>query len=248
MDIPIPPTNTTRRYDCPSCGGKKTFTVTNQRGKVLYNCYKASCKFSGVKETTISKHDLTHLLKKSEKTAPTFIVPEHFTSALNHAPAMEYLKRNNCLEAVQKQRISVRYDPMMDRVVFLIRDQSGAVIDAVGRSLANALPKWYRYGKSDYPIIIDNGHTAILCEDAASACAVSSICTGVALMGTNLASTFIPVLKKYEKVIICLDKDASRKALAMQAELRFFVPCEIQLLKDDLKYFSTDEIKEMLSL
>jgi hypothetical protein len=187
------------------------------------------------------------MLKKQDNVNPyKFDVPKHFTSALNYEPAMNYLKRNHCMDAIQKQRVSVRYDPRMDRVAFLIRNESGVVIDAVGRSLANATPKWYRYGKSDYPIIIDNGPVAVLCEDAASACAVSDICSGIALMGTNLASTYIPVLKRYEKVIICLDKDASAKAVQMQAELRFFVNSEIRLLKDDLKYFSTDEIREIL--
>ena len=42
MDIP---NGTTKRMDCPKCGGYKTFTVTNNMGSLVWNCYKASCTF-----------------------------------------------------------------------------------------------------------------------------------------------------------------------------------------------------------
>ena len=32
-----------KRVNCPNCGGIKTFTITNSEGKLLWNCYKASC-------------------------------------------------------------------------------------------------------------------------------------------------------------------------------------------------------------
>ena len=41
----------TKRMNCPNCGGHKTFTITNNMGQVLWNCYKASCNVSGSKRT-----------------------------------------------------------------------------------------------------------------------------------------------------------------------------------------------------
>ena len=35
----------TKRTNCPSCNGYKTFTVTNNMGRLVWNCYKSSCPF-----------------------------------------------------------------------------------------------------------------------------------------------------------------------------------------------------------
>ena len=32
-----------KRTNCPSCNGYKTFTVTNNMGRLVWNCYKSSC-------------------------------------------------------------------------------------------------------------------------------------------------------------------------------------------------------------
>ena len=48
LDIQI---GDTVRMDCPKCGGQNTFTVTNQLGNLLYNCYKASCNSKGSYKT-----------------------------------------------------------------------------------------------------------------------------------------------------------------------------------------------------
>src|SRR5210317_2383440 len=45
-DIDVP-NGHTKRMDCPNCGGAKTFTVTNNMGSLVWNCYKASCGIKG---------------------------------------------------------------------------------------------------------------------------------------------------------------------------------------------------------
>ena len=32
----------TKRMNCPTCNGYKTFTVTNNMGSIVWNCYKAT--------------------------------------------------------------------------------------------------------------------------------------------------------------------------------------------------------------
>ena len=37
----------TKRMNCPTCGGYNTFTITNNMGSLVWNCYKASCNIKG---------------------------------------------------------------------------------------------------------------------------------------------------------------------------------------------------------
>ena len=61
--------------------------------------------------------------------------------------------------------------------------------------------------------ICGSNATGILVEDCASACAVSHLYSGIALMGTSLPESYIPVLKKrFKKIIVALDRDATTKA------------------------------------
>ena len=53
-----PTDNTSVRLNCPLCAGRNTFTLTKQHGKLLWNCYKASCKTKGGKNITRTKTDI----------------------------------------------------------------------------------------------------------------------------------------------------------------------------------------------
>jgi len=48
----------TKRMDCPECNGKKTFTVTNNMGSIVWNCYKDGCNVSGDRRVQISRDDI----------------------------------------------------------------------------------------------------------------------------------------------------------------------------------------------
>ena len=71
------------------------------------------------------------------------------------------------------------------------------------------MPKWYRYGKSSKLFTCGEHSKAILVEDAASACAVSQVATGIALLGTNMKDADLASLKGYTHIYICLDADAT---------------------------------------
>ena len=36
-----------KTIDCPFCGGRKKFTIDKFDGKIVWNCYKASCTTKG---------------------------------------------------------------------------------------------------------------------------------------------------------------------------------------------------------
>ena len=65
-------------------------------------------------------------------------------------------------------------------------------------------------------------------------------------MGTSFSDDFIPYIKKYSKVIIALDRDATTKSFDIANQIGYYVPTEVKVLEDDLKYFKSNEIKEIL--
>lgn len=209
-------------------------------------CFRGSCKEGGTRPVERSLNELSISMTDSFEKPKPFVLPDYLTSALGNEKAYKFLERNNCMTAIQNKLCSVRYDPKKDRVVFLIKDTHGNIIDAAGRTLNHTGPKWLRYGSSGHPFICGNDDVGVLVEDCPSACAVSHAATGVAILGTNLSHTLLPPLKRFSKIIVCLDKDASRKALDLASKLRFFVPCTVRLLEDDLKYLTPQQINELL--
>lgn len=150
------------------------------------------------------------------------------------------------MDAYQNQRARIMYDPKQDRVVFLVME-NGEVYDAIGRSLnKGVVPKWYRYGKSSKLFKAGDHPEAVLVEDAASACAISPVATGVALLGTNMKDADLSQLKQYDRVYVCLDPDATRKSLDIHKYLSYFVNSKIIRITDDLKYFDVQEIRQLL--
>ena len=133
-----------------------------------------------------------------------------------------------------------------NRVVFLVK-KKGVVVDAVGRLINGIGPKWYRYANSKQPFICGEHSAAIVVEDCASACSCSHQMTGVALMGTNLLQEHIDVLRRYDKVIVALDKDATDKAIEMVRVLaQEGVPAKLAVLNNDLKNMEKEERDDFL--
>ena len=140
----------------------------------------------------------------------------------------------------------MRYDRHTHRAVFLVNKED-KLIDAVGRALyKNKKPKWYRYGNSGYPFVAGKGDTAIIVEDVVSALVLCKYCVGIALLGTNLLQTHIDVLKKYKKVGIALDKDASKKAVKLVDDLSLNLNTKFLLLEEDIKEMIDEDIKKLV--
>ena len=56
----------TKRVDCPICNSKKTFTITNNMGSLVWNCYKASCNVRGGKKVSLTVTDIKKHIKDKE--------------------------------------------------------------------------------------------------------------------------------------------------------------------------------------
>ena len=227
--LDIPPM-TTARYDCPVCAKKNTFSVTDDGMQRLWYCFHADCNVRGRTGVTLDKDHAANVFKKAAPkptTKPTdslFEIPHTFVQVSRSQDAELYLRKVGCYEAYLANRVDIRYD----------------IINGTG-------PKWYRYSSSKQPFVCGEHTVAVLVEDCASACSCSNVATGVALLGTNLLQEHIDALRKYDRVIVALDKDATDKAIEIVRVLsQSGVSAKLAVLSNDLKNMEKDERDEFL--
>jgi hypothetical protein len=241
-DIDIP-NGHTKRMNCPECGGIKTFTITNNMGSLVWNCYKASCNVRGGNRVHLSADDIRAGFTGAKEFAedafelPSYIVP--------HRDRRSVLRF--CYEyGFEPDDVGVSYDIKEDRVVFPI-SHNGKLVDATGRALGKRLPKWKRYGKSGLPFTHGCGNVAVVVEDCVSAAVVGyGSFVGVALLGTSLQDSHKGYLAQFSTAVIALDPDALKKSFAMAKELRGHVDdVKILKLKDDLKYRNPEDMEKL---
>jgi hypothetical protein len=244
--------NTKYRSDCPVCGKRNTFSVTDNGLQRLWYCFHADCNVSGRTGVTLSKDTSKDIFTPKQQslsitnTFSEFEMPDTFVSVGRSLDAELYLRRVGAYDAYLTGAVDLRYDVRMNRVVFLIRDGK-KVVDAAGRSLDARTPKWYRYGNSGHPFICgDRTGTALVVEDCSSACGVRDLVTGVAILGTNLLPQHIDVLKQYDRVFVALDKDATDKAIGMVRTLHTHVPTRLMVLRTDLKNMERTQRHEFI--
>ena len=238
----------TKRINCPVCNGYKTFTVTNNMGSHVWNCYKASCKISGGKRVHLSADDIRRGFKGADYMASQidFKLPEYVVHMNDKREGLNYLHKWGLIDL----RSHVMYDAKENRIVFpVIHD--GKVVDATGRTLTNKLPKWKKYGNSGLPYTYGCGKVAVVVEDCVSASVVGSLgnFVGVALMGTSLLSAHQVFLTQFSTAIIALDPDALPKNFTMAKELRGHVnDVRVLRLTDDIKYRNPKDISRLTDI
>ena len=238
------------RGDCPACGRVHTFSVTDTGFERLWYCFHADCHTKGSTGVQLTKDNSKVAFKErtvKQTDNDEFEIPSTFVSLSRSKEAEEYVKRVASYDAYLNGLVDIRYDLQQDRVVYLVKSLSnGRVVDATGRSLTNRKPKWRRYGDNKHPFICGKTDNVFVVEDCPSACSVSVLTTGLALMGTTLLDEHIEVIKKYKKVYIALDKDATSKAILILKKLRNYVPTQLIVLNKDLKDMELGERNEFI--
>ena len=235
------------RIDCPFCNHTNTLTIKKSQGRTMWFCFHSSCKAKGNEQKEMSMSEIKKLLSgidDSNIKKKEFIVPKSFTSIFSTDRCVDYVKKNNCMKAYSSGLVDIRYDARQHRAVFLIKKDK-EFVGAVGRGLnSDVYPKWFMYGDKSYPFMCGKKKdTGILVEDCASACAVSHLYRGIALMGTSLPDSYIPILKKqFKRIIVALDRDATTKAFDISNQLRYYVDSEVKILEEDLKYYDENQI------
>jgi len=235
-----------KRLNCPFCNSYKTFTVTNNMGKLLWNCYKSSCKLSGAKKIRISANDIKNkFISQKEQENTTFALPEYVILDNDRWEVLTFAVKYG----IDNASLCLHYDVKEKRVVFPVY-RGGLMVDAVGRSITNRLPKWKRYGKSDLPFTYGYGKVAVVVEDCVSASVVGNeVYVGVAVLGTSLSESHKRYLSQFSTAIIALDPDALPKTLLFAKEIRDVVP-NVKVLKliDDLKYRKEEDFNNLYNL
>ena len=244
----------TKRMDCPECGGRKTFTITNNMGSIVWNCYKAGCIVSGGKRTHLTAEDIRKSLGSvaEETHAVKFDKPEWIV--YDNAAIQDFCDQWR----LDPDMMGLMYDVKEHRVVFPNR-HNGVMVDASGRTLGKLLPKWKRYGNSSLPYTFGCGKTAVVVEDCVSAAIVGATegsgCSdgdgfvGVAVLGTSLSEGHRQYLSQFSTAIIALDPDALPKTLQFAKELRGHVPnVKVLRLHDDLKYRNPTDLETLTTL
>jgi len=237
--------------DCPFCSGRNTLSIDTSDNKISWYCFHASCSAKGRQQ---GQKDMQYVQKvfqqnNNVRVYEEFIIPDSFQSLYSNNNAMHWISDNNCWESWAWARADIKYDVQQDRVVFLIKNNhTHKIVGAVGRALnKKEFPKWYMYGNKDVPFKCGSCEDAVIVEDCTSACAVSNVLTGIALMGTKLKSTHKDHIRPYKNLYICLDRDATTKAYDIAKDLRSsgFDNVIVKPLEDDLKYYNTQEIRRM---
>jgi len=241
----------TKRMNCPVCNGYKTFTITSNMGQKLWNCYKASCTVGGSMKVNLSVDEIKQSYTDVDTVKEKFEFPEYIVDFKKEVVDFIVPKR---YQEIYEQ--FCMHDIREDRAVFKVYNNDGDVVDAVGRSIFNRLPKWKRYGKSKHPFVRgqydaitgERNTTCVLVEDCISACVVSNYgIAGVALLGTSLLDEHKDILSThFDKVIVALDPDALPKTLQIAKELKGWVK-DVKVLKltDDLKYSKKRDITKL---
>jgi len=233
----------TKRMNCPECGGVKTFTVTNNMGDLVWNCYKVSCTVSGGTRVPLTIDDIQKRFHVGEeKPQEEFVLPQCIVSRSGGV----YMDRWCARWGLDAEELGLMYDVKEDRVVFpVIHDDK--IVDATGRTLGKRIPKWKRYGNSGLPYVSGRGKVAVVVEDCVSAAVVGfGSFVGVALLGTSLQDSHRRYLAQFSTAIIALDPDALTKSIQMAKELRGHVnDVRIIKLEDDIKYRNPTDMEKL---
>ncbi len=233
----------TKRIDCPICKSKNTFTITNNMGSLVWNCYKASCDVKGGKRVSLTVADIKNSFKEQERKEEDWEMPDNL---VYHPPYTQTFTDKWSLP----HDVELMYDVKEDRVVFTIWNKYRCV-DAIGRATDNRLPKWKRYGNSDLPFTYGCGNVAVVVEDCVSAVVVGEIdvYVGVAVLGTSLSDAHKKYLSQFSMAIVALDPDALPKTMQFAKELRQHVSTvKVLKLTDDLKYRNKIDLNNLTNL
>ena len=65
-------------------------------------------------------------------------------------------------------------------------------------------------------------------------------------MGTNLLETHVDTVKRYKRVLVALDKDATDKAISIVRKLSGILPTKLMVLSTDIKNMKKEELDEFI--
>lgn len=246
------PYNTSVRTQCPFCSGPNVFSITNSGSSIKYHCFRNSCKRSGSVDDVPTAEEVLRNLKErgaTEEKKP-FVLPTYLINGISHKNAHKWLSSTNGLDSYYRKMYKVGYDTIEDRVLYLLEDHK-QIVGAVGRAvIRGTAPKVKLYPNSRImPFIVGESSTGVVVEDCASATSINSIpsLTGIALLGTDFKTEYVPYMQRFTRLIVALDPDAKKKAIDLKTSLKYWCKdVEIWNIPTDFKNMEANEIREFL--
>lgn len=160
----------------------------------------------------------------------------------------------------------VRWDARDNRLVHIIKDHKGNIVDAIGRAVnpRKGQPKTKVYGKGEYPLLAQSEDAkgnlmpaecykdmaVVVVEDINSALRLNSDANidACAINGTYMRDSFVPHLTQYGQCIIILDSDAVSKAAKMKSQMEQYIPtCFFPLDDNDIKDMGKEQFIGLVS-
>jgi len=243
LDLPI---GHSKRMNCPICKGINTFSVTNNMGRLVWNCYKVSCTVSGREKIKMSAEDIKNVFNQKKVTSNDFFMPDSCVKVNDKKLALDFLHKWGLISIIPE----LFFDVKETRLIFPVLHHN-KIVDATGRALTSTLPKWKRYGNSGIPFSFGFGDIAVVVEDCVSASVVGTLgnFVGVAVLGTSLLPTHRDYLTQFSTAIVALDPDALPKNLSIAKELRGYVKnVRVLRLTDDLKYRNKTDLENLINI
>lgn len=242
---------------CPACNGgaskEGSFSVSRSRGVLLYNCFRATCKFGGAIILSSAASRAVPGASRTPKFShvPTAPLDEETIKLL----AQKYSLTRDSMELAGIRRVVADTGYYSGRICFPIYGPDLRQRGACYRSYTGGTPKtltslntsdsiamsWY-IRKRKSPILV-------IVEDQVSAIRLSSFYDSVALLSTNLSPAKIKEIgeKDYKKVVLCLDNDATALAVKLTVTLRSKIK-NLQMvgLAKDVKDMNQEEFDTLL--
>lgn len=237
---------------CPYCGGggsrERSLSISRRRDCVLYTCHRASCGVGG----RISS--VSQVIPSPDPVKPK--EPKLYTGSFQDVPKSvihQYIAKYPGFTAETLNR-ACRWSPEYQRTVWPVRSAAGAVRGYELRSIDNkGGPKTlsFRYTPGvfqGYVWTSEPGRTVVLVEDIISASrAANAGYYCVSLMGSHVSLDNLTDLPdNIRKVVLCLDRDATDKAIGYTAKYGVFFDIEMRRLDQDLKYLTNNQIREVV--
>ena len=248
------------RKACPKCGSKNTFTARKVDGRIIYNCYKLSCDLKGMVSTAMTMEEMESYFRKplvetynDNNELTTFVYPEH---VVDGATAQNGHLRRFVMRWPILNHENLMYDIKSKRAVFPIYKDS-RLIDAIGRALDGAIPKWYRYSgvASYYKRCIGKPNGVyVIVEDVISAITVAKrmpATTGFAILGTSLTDDHLAdISDNASSCLVALDPDALSKSMEFSKKIQLWtdLPAWVMNVEDDIKYEREKDMTNLRSL
>ena len=234
---------------CPACGRDKLYITRADDGTgILYNCFKSSCELRG--RVSPSGAVYPNLSPRSE-------VPQGNPYDGDVVPLlndqMEMLNREVGFTEQHFNIARPHWSNASGRVAFPILSPQGQRQGWVLRSYDGVEPKALSFLDKGATRLSHyrrfDSSTTMLVEDIPSAVRGSLYMNTVSLLGTSVkADDLLELVRQYEHIVICLDNDAIRQAVALRNKIDLmFERVDLIVPRCDLKDMTEPELKEFLN-